>query len=60
VKVNIADLWRIEDTVYETGSWSYTYTPTGKSERTSSGKSLTTWKLQAHGEWKMVADISLP
>ncbi len=60
VTIEIEEFWVMDDTAYETGKWTYTYTPAGQEERTSRGRYLTAWKQQPDGDWKMWADISLP
>ncbi len=60
VTIEIEEFWVMDDTAYETGKWTYTYTPAGQDERTSRGRYLTTWKRQPDGDWKMWADMALP
>ncbi len=60
VIIEIVDLWVIDDMVYETGTWSYSYTPSGQDKRTSGGRYVTVWKRQADGHWKILADLGVP
>ncbi|MBT8398973.1 MAG: SgcJ/EcaC family oxidoreductase [Rhodothermia bacterium] len=54
------DIWRLDDRIYETGAWSYTFTPPGDSRRTIGGRYVTVWKLQEDGSWKILVDVSVP
>ena len=60
VTVEVADLWLVDDLVYETGTWSYTYTPPGEAEKTAGGRYVTVWRKQPDGGWKMLADMGVP
>lgn len=60
VTVDIAALWVVDDVVYETGKWSYTYKPPGQDERTVGGRYFTIWKRQKDNSWKMFIDTGLP
>ncbi|MCZ6917851.1 MAG: DUF4440 domain-containing protein [Gemmatimonadetes bacterium] len=60
VTIETVELWVVDDQAYETGKWSYTYTPSGESERTIGGRYVTTWKLQSDGGWKIFADMGVP
>jgi uncharacterized protein (TIGR02246 family) len=62
VKVGIEtqDLWVVDDLVYETGKYTYTFTPPGKSETQTGGHYVTIWKRQADGGWKIIADMGVP
>lgn len=60
VTVDIAALWVVDDVVYETGKWSYTYKPPGQDERTIGGRYFTIWKRQKDKSWKMSIDSGLP
>lgn len=60
VTVDIAALWVVDDVVYETGKWSYTYKPPGQDERTVGGRYFTIWKRQKDNVWKMFIDTGLP
>ena len=60
VTVEVADLWLVDDLVYETGTWSYTYTPPGEAEKTAGGRYVTVWRKQSDGGWKMLADMGVP
>ncbi|MGH7674861.1 MAG: YybH family protein, partial [Gemmatimonadales bacterium] len=55
-----ADLWVIDDVAYETGRWSYTFTPPSGTEQTIGGRYVTVWRKQRDGGWKIAADIGVP
>lgn len=54
------DVWTIRDRAYETGRWTYTFTPPGDSRRTIGGHYVTIWKLQPDGSWKISVEMSVP
>lgn len=62
IKVNIEtqDLWLIDDLVYETGTYTYTFTPPGKSETQTGGHYVTIWKRQSDGSWRIFVDMGVP
>jgi ketosteroid isomerase-like protein len=61
VTIEIVDVWLVDDRAYETGKWSYTFTPPEKEEeRTVGGRYVTVWLRQPEGGWKIVADMSVP
>jgi uncharacterized protein (TIGR02246 family) len=62
IKVNIEtqDLWVVDDLAYETGKYTYTFTPPGKTETQTGGHYVTVWKRQADGGWKIMADMGVP
>ena len=62
VKVGIetAQVWLIDDTAYETGTWSYTFHPKAKAEQRVGGHYVTLWRRQPDGGWKIWADIGVP
>lgn len=60
VALETVEFWVVDDQVYETGKWSYTFTPTGKAEQTIGGRYVTTWKRQPDGGWKILADLGVP
>ncbi len=60
VTIETVDLWVVDDVAYETGLWSYTFTPQGEEERTVGGRYVTIWKQQASGGWKILADMGVP
>jgi uncharacterized protein (TIGR02246 family) len=60
VAIETEDLWVVDDLVYETGKYTYTFTPPGKSETQTGGHYVTIWKHQADGSWKIMADMGVP
>ncbi len=60
VTLETADLWLLDDRAYETGEWSYTFTPESEAERTIGGRYVTIWQRQAAGGWKIWADMGVP
>ena len=60
VSIETQDLWVVDDVAYETGKYTYTFTPPRKSETQTGGHYVTIWKRQADGTWKIVADMGVP
>ena len=62
VKATIAvrDAWQLGDLLYETGDWSYAFTPPGKALTTLRGQYLTVWKRQQDQSWLILADAAIP
>jgi uncharacterized protein (TIGR02246 family) len=60
VQLETVEFWQLGDLAYETGKWSYTFTPPGRSEQTIGGRYVTTWKRQPTGGWKILADLGVP
>jgi uncharacterized protein (TIGR02246 family) len=60
VSIETQDLWAVDDLVYETGKYTYTFTPPGKSEIQTGGHYVTIWKRQADGGWKIIVDMGVP
>jgi uncharacterized protein (TIGR02246 family) len=60
VSIETQDLWAVDDLVYETGRYTYTFTPPGKSETQTGGHYVTIWKRQADGGWKIIVDMGVP
>jgi uncharacterized protein (TIGR02246 family) len=60
VSIETQDLWVVDDVAYETGKYTYTFTPPGKSETQTGGHYVTIWKRQADGGWKIIADMGVP
>ena len=54
------DLWVVDSLAYETGIWSYTFTPPGDARRTIGGHYVTVWKQQADSTWKILAEMGVP
>ena len=53
-------LWVIDDVAFETGRYSYTFTPEGGDQRTSRGRYVVRWRRQPDGSWKIETDLGLP
>ena len=60
VTIETVDLWLHDGLAYETGKWTYTYTPPGGEQRTIGGRFVTVWRQQTGGEWKIYADMGVP
>jgi uncharacterized protein (TIGR02246 family) len=60
VTLETGDVWLIDDTAYETGVWSYTFTPKGKAEQRIGGHYVTVWRRQPDAGWKILADMGVP
>jgi uncharacterized protein (TIGR02246 family) len=60
VTLDSKEFWLIDDQAYETGLWSYTFTPKGKAEQHIGGDYVTVWKKQPGGGWKIWADMGVP
>ena len=60
VGIETAEVWLMDDTAYETGTWSYTFTPNGKAEQRIGGRYVTLWRRQPDGGGKIWADIGVP
>jgi uncharacterized protein (TIGR02246 family) len=59
VTIDSRELWLVGYMAYESGNWSYTFTPPGKPQRRLAGRFVTGWKLQPDGSWRIYADIGL-
>ena len=59
VTIDSRELWLVGDMAYESGNWSYTFTPPGKPQRHLAGRFVTSWKRQPDGSWRIYADIGL-
>ena len=59
VTLETSDLWLIDDTAFETGKWSYTFTPPGRQQKTIGGRYVTQWRRQKDGAWKILLDLGL-
>lgn len=60
VHLETVEVWVVSDRAYETGIWSYTYTPKSGTERTVGGRYVTIWRRQVDGGWRIEADIGVP
>ena len=59
--VETTNLWVFGDEAYETGKYSYTFTPEGSDkEVVRAGKYVVIWRIQPDGSWKIYRDIGLP
>lgn len=53
------DFWEVDDRVYETGDYTYTFNRDNVELRVG-GRYLTIWKKQPDGAWRIVADLGFP
>jgi uncharacterized protein (TIGR02246 family) len=60
VSIETQDVWAVDDLVYETGKYTYTFTPPGKTETQTGGHYVTIWKRQSDGGWKIFVDMGVP
>lgn len=60
VTIDTVELWVVDDLAYETGKWTYSFTPPGQSKQTIGGRYVTIWKRQPDGGWKIFADMGVP
>ncbi len=60
VSIETQDVWVVDDLVYETGKYTYTFTPPGKTETQTGGHYVTIWKHQSDGNWKIFVDMGVP
>jgi uncharacterized protein (TIGR02246 family) len=60
VGLETAQVWLIDDSAYETGTWSYTYHPKHGAEQRIGGRYVTVWRRQPDGGWKIWADMGVP
>lgn len=60
VTLATARVWLVDNLAYETGDWSYTFTPKGKGPQRVGGKYVTTWVRQADGGWRIRSDLAVP
>lgn len=58
--LDTADMWVVDSLAYETGAWTYTFTPPGDARRTIGGRYVTVWKMQTDGTWKILTDMTVP
>lgn len=54
------DLWVVDSLAYETGIWSYTFTPPGDARRAIGGRYVAIWKQGTDGDWKIFTDMVVP
>jgi uncharacterized protein (TIGR02246 family) len=60
VVLETAAVWLVDDLAYESGAWSYTFTPRGHAEQSIGGRYVTVWRRQPKNDWKIVADMGVP
>jgi len=60
VALHTDGLWVMDDRAYEAGTWSYTFTPSGRPEQTLRGHYVTVWLHEPDGKWQMGVDMSVP
>jgi uncharacterized protein (TIGR02246 family) len=53
-------LWVVDDIAFETGRYTYTFTPEGGNRTVSRGRYVVRWKRQPDGSWKIETDLGLP
>ena len=60
VELKTLEIWQVGTTAYETGIWSYAFTPPGKTPQKIGGKYVTVWAQQPDGGWRIQGDIGVP
>jgi uncharacterized protein (TIGR02246 family) len=62
VGLETVDLWVVGQAAYETGKWSYTFTPQRDPTRTITigGRYVTIWHQQRDNRWRIAADVGVP
>ena len=60
VIIRPADLWVVDDLAYESGEWSWKFTPGDREPRRLGGRYVTVWRRQPDGGWGILADLSVP
>ena len=60
VELKTVEIWQVGRTAYETGNWSYAFTPPGKQPQKIGGKYVTVWAQQPDGSWRIQGDIGVP
>src|SRR5437867_10897116 len=58
--ITTANVWLVDQRVYETGKFTFTFHPAGKAPVTNAGRYVTIWERQANGSWKIVVDFGVP
>ena len=58
--IDTDNLWVVDNIAFETGRYSYSYTPKGGVPTVSRGRYVVRWKRQPTGRWKIETDLGLP
>ncbi|MDX1740500.1 MAG: SgcJ/EcaC family oxidoreductase [Rhodothermales bacterium] len=58
--IDTEDVWVVDSLAYETGVWTYTFTPPGDARRTIGGRYVTIWSQHPDGEWRIRMDMVVP
>jgi uncharacterized protein (TIGR02246 family) len=58
--IETEDIWVSGDIAYETGRYSYAFTPANGEPTTLSGRYVVRWKRQRDDTWKIDMDLGLP
>lgn len=58
--IDTDNLWVVENIAFETGRYSYSYTPKGGVKTVARGRYVVRWKRQPTGAWKIETDLGLP
>ena len=59
-RLETLDLWVVDNLAYETGNWTYRWTPQDQPEIQIGGKYVTVWRKQQEGGWRIWADMGVP
>jgi len=54
------EVWVVDNVAYETGRYSYSFTPTDGEPTTLTGRYFVRWKRQRDNTWKIDMDVGLP
>lgn len=60
VTLETTAVWVAGDLAYESGIWAYSYTPSDGRDRNVGGRYVTIWRRQSDGDWRILADMSVP
>lgn len=53
-------VWRLGDTVYDSGRYTFVFHPVGRSTQTDQGRYLMIWRRGPGGGWEIERDITIP